>query len=104
MGGLSANWPCGKVRSRCHQFRRHEEFRLGFAVGHFKRKLGLLALLALLTLALRPAAVRLRAARRNALRFRRRSRAGHLRRTENYVHDPGAAFRYIDRRAKWRSR
>src|ERR1700730_11158891 len=56
MGVLSANWPCGKVRSRCHQLRRHEEFRLGFAVGHFKRKLGLLALLALLTLALRPAA------------------------------------------------
>ncbi len=51
MGVLSANWHRGKVRPLCLRFHRHEEFRLGFAVAHFKRKLGSLALLALLSLA-----------------------------------------------------
>lgn len=56
MGVLSANWHRGMVRPLCLRFHRHEEFRLSFAVAHFKRKLvkhklGSLTLLALLSLA-----------------------------------------------------
>jgi polar amino acid transport system substrate-binding protein len=51
MGVLSANWHRDKAGSRFLRFHRHEDFRLGFAVAHFKRKLGSLALVALLALA-----------------------------------------------------
>src|SRR2546430_11805089 len=51
MGVLSANWHRDKAGFRCLRFHRHEDFRLGFAVAHFKRELGSLALVALLALA-----------------------------------------------------
>src|SRR3984893_10482128 len=50
----ASNWHRGKVGPRCLRFHRHEEFRLGLVVGHFKRKLASVALVALLSLAPRP--------------------------------------------------
>src|ERR1700736_2879617 len=54
MGVLSANWHRDKVVFRFLRLRRHEDFRLGFAVARLKRKLGSLALLTLLALATPP--------------------------------------------------
>src|ERR1700737_4938691 len=54
MGVLVANSHRDKVGSRFLRFHRHEDFRLGFAVAHFRRKLGSLALVALLAFATPP--------------------------------------------------